>query len=276
MYVAGIDIGSATSKIVILDDDRVVVTHVIETGPESRGSAEAVMAGALKISGLTAADLKAIVATGYGRINVPFAGKIITEIACHAKGIHHVFPKVRTILDMGGQDCKAIRIDAEGNHVAFAMNDKCAAGTGRFLEVMAILMKVPLAEIGPLSLQAGEDIRISNVCAVFARSEATRHLRSGKPKADILGGLHAAIVERMFALLKRVGIEPDFAFSGGGAKNIGVVKRLEKKLGMPIYIAEDPQIIGALGAALFARELAAKDRTHTDCLQAGIRRDGET
>jgi len=259
MHVAGIDIGSATSKMVILKDDRIVAAQVIETGPESKGSAEAVAAEALKMSGLRQADLRAVVATGYGRINVPFAGRIVTEIACHARGIHHRFPKVRTILDMGGQDCKAIRVDAEGNHVAFAMNDKCAAGTGRFMEVMAALLKVPLAEIGPLSLRAKEDIQISNVCAVFARSEATRHLRSGKPKADILGGLHAAIVERMFTLVKRVGIEADFAFSGGGAKNIGVVRRLEEKLKMPISIAEEPQIIGALGAAFFARDLAAGD-----------------
>ena len=258
MYVAGIDIGSATSKAVILSDHRIMVTHLIETGPESRESAEAVMAGALKISGLGSGDLKSIVATGYGRINVPFAGSIVTEIACHAKGVHFLFPKVRTVLDMGGQDCKAIRLDAEGNHVAFVMNDKCAAGTGRFMEVMAALLKVPLDEIGPLSLQATEDIRISNVCTVFARSEATRHLRLGKSKANILGGLHAAVVERIFSLLKRVGIEADFAISGGIAKNIGVVKRLEEKIKLPAYISENPQIIGALGAALFAAELTAK------------------
>ncbi len=258
MNVAGIDIGSATSKVVILSDSGTVATHMIETGPESRGSAEAVMAGALKISGLQREDLSSIVATGYGRVNVPFAGNIITEIACHARGVHSLFPKVRTILDMGGQDCKVIRIDAQGNHVAFAMNDKCAAGTGRFMEVMATLLKVPLDEIGSLSLQATEDIKISNVCTVFARSEVTRHLRLGKPKANILGGLHAAIVERIFSLLKRVGIEADFAISGGIAKNIGVVRRLEEKIKLPIYISEEPQIIGALGAALFARELAAK------------------
>ncbi len=258
MYIAGIDIGSATSKAVILNDLQTVATHLIETGPESKGSAEAVMAGALQNSGLQREDLKFIVATGYGRINVPFAGTIVTEIACHAKGVHSLFPKVRTVLDMGGQDCKAIRLDAEGNHVAFVMNDKCAAGTGRFMEVMAALLKIPLEEIGPLSLQATEDIPISNMCTVFARSEVTRHLRLGKPKSNILGGVHAAIVERIFSLLKRVGIEADFAISGGIAKNIGVVKRLEEKVKRPAFISEDPQIIGALGAALFARELATK------------------
>ncbi len=258
IYVAGIDIGSATSKAVILNGNKTVATCLIETGPESQGSAEEVMTGVLKRGGLRREDLKYIVATGYGRINVSFAGNIMTEIACHAKGVHSLFPKARTLLDMGGQDCKAIRIDAEGNHVAFAMNDKCAAGTGRFMEVMAALLKVPLNEIGPLSLQATEDIQMSNVCTVFARSEATRHLRLGKPKADILGGVHAAIVERIFSLLKRVGIEADFAISGGIAKNIGVVRRLEEKVKLPAYISEEPQIMGALGAALFARELAAK------------------
>jgi predicted CoA-substrate-specific enzyme activase len=155
---------------------------------------------------------------------------------------------------MGGQDCKAIRIDASGNHVGFSMNDKCAAGTGRFLEVMAALLKVPLTEIGPLSLQATEETKISNICTVFARSEVSRHLRRGVPKADILGGLHAATADRVFGLLKRVGIENDFVISGGIAKNIGVVKRVEAKVGLPAHISEEPQIIGALGAAILARE----------------------
>jgi predicted CoA-substrate-specific enzyme activase len=258
MYVAGIDIGSATSKAVILKGDQTAAMYLLETGPESQGSAEEVLAGALRNGGLQREDLRYIVATGYGRINVPFADHIMTEIACHAKGIHSLFPKVRTLLDMGGQDCKAIRIDGEGNHAAFAMNDKCAAGTGRFMEVMAALLKVPLGEIGPLSLTAREEIKISNVCTVFARSEVTRHLRLGKPKADILGGVHAAMIERIFTLLKRVGMEADFAISGGIAKNIGVVRRLEAKAKLRAYISEEPQIIGALGAALFAREMVAQ------------------
>jgi len=258
MLVAGVDIGSATSKSLILDGNGIVAAHIIETGPESQESAEAAMAGALEKSRLRLEDLKYIVATGYGRINVAFAGDVITEISCHAKGVHFFFPKARTILDMGGQDCKAIRVDAEGNHVGFAMNDKCAAGTGRFLEIMASLLRVPLEEIGPLSLQATEDIQISNVCTVFARSEAARHLRRGVTKANILGGLHAATAERVFSLLKRVEIEPEFVISGGIAKNIGVVRRVEEKVGLRAHISEEPQIIGALGAALFARERAVQ------------------
>jgi len=256
MYVAGIDIGSATSKAAILNGDEVVAAHIIETGPESRGSAEHIMTETLEQCHLRLEDMSYIVATGYGRINVPFAGEVFTEIACHAKGVHYLFPKARTILDMGGQDCKAIRVDAAGNHVAFSMNDKCAAGTGRFLEIMAVLLKVPLDKIGPLSLQATEETKISNVCTVFARSEVSRHLRRGVPKANILGGLHAATADRVFNLLKRVEIETDFVISGGIAKNIGVVKRVEAKVGLPAHISEEPQIIGALGAALLAGERA--------------------
>jgi (R)-2-hydroxyacyl-CoA dehydratese activating ATPase len=256
MLVAGIDIGSATSKSVIIKDGQIVASFITRTGPESQESAEAAMAGSLKQSGIDLEEMDYVVATGYGRINVPFAGDIVTEIACHAKGVNHFFPNARTILDMGGQDCKAIQIDENGNHVAFAMNDKCAAGTGRFLEIMAQLLRVPLAEIGPLSLEATEDIKISSVCAVFAKSEAARHLRQGASKANILGGLHASIADRVYGLLKRVGIKPDFVISGGIAKNIGVVRRVEKKVGLPAYISYEPQIIGAVGAAIFAAEKA--------------------
>jgi predicted CoA-substrate-specific enzyme activase len=258
MYFAGIDIGSAASKAVILDESRMVAACTIETGPESRGTAEEVMQCVLDKAALNRSDLSYIVATGYGRVNVPLAQEIITEIACHARGVNFLFPRARTVLDMGGQDCKAIRIDEAGYHLSFAMNDKCAAGTGRFLEVMAAQLKVPLEEIGPLSLQAVEDTRISNICTVFARSEVARHLRRGTSKAAILGGLHAATADRACSLLKRVGIEPDLVISGGIAKNIGVVKRVEARVGLTAQISEDPQIIGALGAAIFAREKGLK------------------
>jgi predicted CoA-substrate-specific enzyme activase len=256
MYVAGIDIGSAATKTVVLNEKHVVASYMIETGPQSRATAEEAMSGILAQCGLSMPDLEYIVATGYGRINVPSANEIITEIACHAKGVHALFPNARTILDMGGQDCKAIRIDEKGRHIGFAMNDKCAAGTGRFLEIMAQMLKVPLNEIGPLSLEAEEDLKISNVCVVFARSEVARHLRRGVSKAQILGGLHASIADRVYGLLKRVGIEADFVISGGIGKNIGVVKRVEVKVGLPAYVSENPQIIGALGAAWFDREKA--------------------
>lgn len=253
MYTAGIDIGSATSKAVILHGDQMVAYHLVATGPESQACAQEVMAGVISKAGLRGSQIENVVATGYGRINVSFASKIVSEIACHAKGVNFLFPRSRTILDMGGQDCKAIRINASGDHVHFVMNDKCAAGTGRFLEVIAELLKIPLAEIGPLSLQAKNNINISNICTVFARSEVSRHLRQGISKADILGGVLAAQAERTFGLLRRVGIEEDFVISGGIAKNIGVVKRLEEKIGFPAFISEEPQIIGAIGAAIFAK-----------------------
>ena len=256
MYCAGIDIGSAASKAVILNHDRIVAEYLMATGPESRATARDVMNGVLSRADLDLDDLAYVVATGYGRINVPFAGEVITEIACHAKGVHALFPRARTILDMGGQDCKAIRVDERGNHVAFTMNDKCAAGTGRFLEIMAAYLRVPLSEIGPLSLEAEEDTKISNVCTVFARSEAARHLRRGVSKANILGGIHSATADRVYGLLKRVGIEADFVISGGIAKNLGVVRRVEARVGLPANISGEPQIIGALGAAYFARERA--------------------
>ena len=256
VYVAGIDIGSATSKATILADEGIVAENLIPTGPASRESADAAMAGALEHAGLTADDISVTVATGYGRINVPFADKVVTEIACHARGVHYLFPAARTVLDMGGQDCKAIRVDEAGHHVAFAMNDKCAAGTGRFFDVMSSVLKVPLMDLGPLALEAASEPAISSVCTVFARTEVTRLLRKGIPKADILGGLFEATSGRVVSLLKRVGIEADFVISGGVAKNIGMVRKIEEKVGLEACIADEPQTVGSLGASLFARELA--------------------
>lgn len=250
----GIDIGSAASKAVIVGPDRVLAYSILETGPASLGSAQAVSDSVLKKAGLDMADIAYTVATGYGRINVPFARDVVTEIACHAKGVNHLFPMARTVLDMGGQDCKAIRIDQDGNHVNFVMNDKCAAGTGRFLEIIAAKMKTPLEKIGPLSLEAEEDTKISSVCIVFAQSEVSRHLRRGAPIADILGGVHSSTADRAFGLIKRVGIEAEFVISGGIAKNIGVVRRVEDRVGLGARIAPEPQVIGALGAAIIARE----------------------
>jgi predicted CoA-substrate-specific enzyme activase len=255
VYTAGIDVGSATSKATILSGDGVVAEHLIATGPSSRESAEEAMAGALDGAGLTSDEIAAIVATGYGRINVPSADRVVTEIACHARGVHFLFPGARTVLDMGGQDCKAIRVDADGHHEAFAMNDKCAAGTGRFFDVMSSVLTVPLDELGPLAMEAASEPAISSVCTVFARTEVTRLLRRGTPKADILGGLYTATAARVVSLLKRIGIEPDFVITGGVAKNVGMVRKIEAKVGHEARIADEPQTIGSLGAALFARDL---------------------
>ncbi len=204
-------------------------------------------------------DIEYTVATGYGRVIVPFSNKNITEISCHAKGAHYFFPSVRTILDMGGQDCKAIRCDENGKVTSFLMNDKCAAGTGRAMEVMANLLQVKLEEIGPLSLEfEGEPVKISNTCIIFAKSEVLSLTREGIPISEILAGLCDGVAERVRGLIRRVGIEEDFVISGGISKNKGVVKRLEQKLGVDAHISFEPQIVGAVGAALFAKELLEK------------------
>jgi len=252
---AGIDIGSSTSKAVILEDEQILSYSIIPTGAESAGSAKRAMDQALKRTNhLSMADIGWIIATGYGKVIVPFANETVTELSCHARGANWLLPSVRTVLDMGGQDCKAIRCDDAGKLLNFAINDKCAAGTGRFLEVMATVMALPLEDIGELSLQAREEIRINGTCAVFGKSEVASLVRRGRDKRDILAGLHAAIVERVYTLLRRVGIEPDFAITGGIAKNIGVVQRMKDKVGLNALLPEEPQIVGALGAALFARD----------------------
>jgi predicted CoA-substrate-specific enzyme activase len=259
MLVAGIDIGSATTKVVILTDHSILATSIIPTGPDSAATATQAMNLALEKNRLSWRDIGFIVATGYGRIIVPFSHAVITEISCHAKGAHFLFPAARTILDMGGQDCKAIRVDERGIQSNFAMNDKCAAGTGRFLEAMARTLNLSLEELGPLSLKAQQEVEISNMCAVFAKSEVSYLVRQGLPKEDILAGLHKAISERVHALLKRVGIEPEFVITGGIAKNIAVVHNLEKRIGLTAKIPPEPQLVGALGAALFASDRAKSD-----------------
>lgn len=255
MIVAGIDIGSSSSKVVILKDESILSYSVIPTGAESANSAQMAMESALEKAGGMAMDsIGYVIATGYGRIIVPFADEDITELSCHARGAKWLFPSIKTILDMGGQDCKAIKCDEQGRLMNFVMNDKCAAGTGRFLEVLSEVLSLPLSSIGGLSLQATKEVKINSTCAVFAKSEVSALVREGKDKSDILAGLHAAIVNRVFVLLRRVGIEKDFAITGGIAKNIGVVKKLEQKAGVTALIPEEPQIIGALGAALYARD----------------------
>jgi benzoyl-CoA reductase subunit A len=200
-----------------------------------------------------------VVSTGYGRIVVPFAQKNVSEISCHARGASFLEPSTRTILDMGGQDCKAIRCDERGKVSSFMMNDKCAAGAGRSMGIMSDLVGVPLEQIGPLSLEATSGgVPISSTCVVFARSEVLGYLRDGVSRAEILAGACDALVKRVSGLLKKVGVEPEFVISGGIAKNVGVVRRLEERFGVQAKICFEPQIVGALGAALFARDLAAK------------------
>ncbi|MBN1614534.1 MAG: 2-hydroxyglutaryl-CoA dehydratase [Deltaproteobacteria bacterium] len=256
MIIGGVDVGSRTTCALILKDNDILSYGLINTGAQSALTSRRSMDEALKRASLKIEDLTYIVGSGYGRFLVPFAHEIVTEIWCHARGAHWYFPSVRTILDMGGQDCKGIRVGPKGDHVNFAMNDKCAAGTGRFLEVMAEILGYRLDDIGELSLQSKKEIKISSTCAVFAKSEVAAMVRRGEDRIDILAGLHEAIAVRTYNLLKRVGIEKDFVITGGIAKNIGVVRKLEEKVGLTALIPEEPQIVGALGAALLAREKA--------------------
>lgn len=261
MKTAGIDIGSLTGKALILEDNNIISWSLIPTNPDVNVTVENAIYAALEKAHLSISDMDYVVSTGYGRLTVPFAQGNITEISCHAKGAHWFFPEVRTILDMGGQDCKAIRCDDTGKVTNFAMNDKCAAGAGRYMEVMAELLQLPLDDMGQLSLEIVEaEVPISSTCVVFAKSEALSNLRRGKNKNDILAGVCEALVTRVYSLMKRVGIEQEFVISGGIAKNIGVVKRLTDKTGLTPQIAFEPQIVGALGAALFAREMLERER----------------
>ena len=255
--VAGIDIGSLSANAVIMKKGQILSSATILTQADSVETAQEVMHGALEECGLRLDDIQCVVSTGYGRVNVPFALKNITEISCHAMGNWWLFRDVRTILDMGGQDCKAIRCGEGGNVTNFAMNEKCAAGTGRYLERIAQLLKVPLDEIGARSLQPVEGAaEINSTCTLFAEFDIVKLLRQGKHVNDILAGASDALTKRIVPLLDHIGVVPAFAISGGIAKNIGMVTRVEEKLGIKAHIAPDPQIVGALGAAIFANGIA--------------------
>jgi len=254
VIVAGIDIGSRAAKAVILEDKSILSSAICDTGPESVKASYTVMEEALKGARISLNDIQYTVATGYGRVLVPFANKNISEISCHAKGINWYFPSVRTILDMGGQDCKAINCNDTGMVTNFVMNDKCAGGTGRFLEMIAEVLNTPLEKIGDLSLESKNTIPFNTICAVFAKSEAIVNLRKGVAKSDILAGLHEAIAIRCLNLLKHISIEKDFSITGGIAKNKGMVEKLAENVRLQPLLCEDPQLVGALGAALFAQE----------------------
>jgi predicted CoA-substrate-specific enzyme activase len=212
---------------------------------------------ALREAKIQKEELLGIVTTGYGRASFPLADKRITEITCHARGAFFVHPETRTVIDIGGQDSKVIRLDGQGRNVDFQMNDKCAAGTGRFLEVMAHALEVNLEDLGRLSRSATRTIQISSTCTVFAESEVVSLIAENQPKEVIIRGLHDAIADRLLGLVHRLGIEEQVALTGGVAKNEGVVHALEERLGVKLFVPPEPQIIGALGAALVARDLAS-------------------
>ncbi len=262
MPFAGIDIGSTMTKVAIVDSNGIVLASLIgPTGAEHRHLALKVMDEAMKKAGLTFEQLDFIVSTGYGRINVPFNDKQITEITCHARSIRELFPTVRIIIDIGGQDSKGIKLDTEGKVMNFIMNDKCAAGAGRFLEVIAETLGIKLTEMGELSLKAKEYVKISNTCTVFAEHEVTTRLAEGATIPEIVAGLHEAFAGRVVNMVRNLGIEKDVVVTGGGAKNIGLVKAIEEKVGFPVLVPPEPLLTGALGAALMGKDFVARGVT---------------
>ncbi len=260
---AGVDVGSVSSQAVVMVDGQLFCYGNTRTGSNSPDSAINAMNMALEGTGLTIDDLMYTVGTGYGRVNVPFGQRAITEIACHGRGANFMYgPSIRTVLDMGGQDCKAIHVDEKGKVTNFLMNDKCAAGTGRGMEVFADLLGVSINDVGDLSLQVEEEPEpVSSTCVVFAKSEASGLLRAGWPKEKVLAAYSSAMAHRVVGLLERIGMEPEFGITGGIAKNKGVVVRLENELGVKALESKyDTQIAGALGAALFAEALIKKGK----------------
>ena len=263
VITAGVDVGSVSSQAVVMIDGALYCYGNMRTGSESPSSANAVMQFALENTDLRQENIHYCIGTGYGRVNVPMADRTVTEIACHAKGAHFIYgPTVRTVLDVGGQDIKAIRCDKNGKVINFIMNDKCAAGTGRGMEVFADLLSVPIGDVGARSFQvAKQPPPVSCTCVVYAKSEALKLLRKGLTTNEVLAAYCAAMAERMFSLLARVGIEPAFAVTGGMAKNKGVIDRLTKKLSLePLLTAYDTQLAGAIGAALFGQALVLQGK----------------
>lgn len=252
---AGVDVGSTQTKAVVIDGDgRIVARCLVDTGANVTEAAQKAFDAACAAEGLDPAGVRYVVGTGYGRYRVTFGDKQVTEISCHGRGAVHMFPGTRTVIDMGGQDSKAIRVGADGDIVDFCMNDKCAAGTGRFLGAAAKALGMTLDDLGPTALRAAKSVRISTTCTVFAESEVLSWLGKGRSVEDILWGVHKSIATRSFGLLRRVGILDQITFTGGVARNAGMVKALEEALGKTLNVSEDSHFMGALGAALFARD----------------------
>ena len=261
-YAAGVDVGSTQTKAIILDEDRRIVGRaLVDTGANVVRAAENAYRTALDNSGIYEEDVAFVVGTGYGRYKVTFGDIQITEISCHARGAVHMFPGTHTVLDMGGQDTKAIRVSPNGDVIDFVMNDKCAAGTGRFLQYAAMALDLPLSEIGAIALKAQRPVKISTTCTVFAETEVLSWLAKGKKIEDILMGVHRSIATRSIGLLRRVGIEEEVTFTGGVAKNVGMVAVLQEMLGFPLNVSEESHYMGALGAALFAMDRIMASRT---------------
>lgn len=253
MWFAGVDVGAATAKTVIIGNGEILSYSIMPTGHNVVQTTEKVTKEALEKANLSISEISYIISTGYARNAVSFANKAVTEIICHAKGANFLIPETRAIIDIGGQDSKAIGVDERGNVTDFVMNDKCAAGTGRFLEVMAGVLDLELEELGAISLTSKNPCHISSTCTIFAESEMVSLRAEGKSREDLVAGIHKAVASRVVVMGSHIKFKKETVFTGGVAKNIGVKKVLEEMIGFDILVPEEPQIIGALGAALVAK-----------------------
>jgi predicted CoA-substrate-specific enzyme activase len=254
MYTAGVDVGAITAKAAIFDDGELLATALILAGYDRAAAALQVLEQALAQAGLTREQVSSLVATGYGRVQVPGADRTVTEITCHARGAHYLCPDVHTVIDIGGQDSKGIAVGPGGKVLDFVMNDKCAAGTGRFLEVMAHALEVDLADFGTLALSAPHRAKISSTCTVFAESEVITHLATGTPRPEIIAGIHEAIAARVATMVGRIPVRDSVVLTGGVGRNAGVARMLEERLGHTVFVPEQAQLAGAIGAALIAQQ----------------------
>ncbi|HOI73217.1 MAG TPA: acyl-CoA dehydratase activase [Syntrophales bacterium] len=252
MLTVGIDVGSISTKAALLEDGRFIRGRIAFTGYNAEAAGRRIYEEILRESGLAEDAVGGIVATGYGRKSVSFAGRAVTEILCHAAGARFLDPETRSVVDIGGQDSKAIVLEADGRVKTFAMNDKCAAGTGRFLEVMARALEVDLERFGALSLQAESPARISSLCTVFAESEVISLIARGEQRENIVAGIHESIGSRVSAMARRLGMVPPVMMTGGVARNTGVVQALGKALDLTLRVSPQAQLTGAIGAAVLA------------------------
>ena len=264
-YAAGVDVGSTQTKAVVLDETkRIVGRALIDTGANVVRAAQSAFQEALADGKLREEEVEYVVGTGYGRYKVTFGNTQVTEISCHGRGAIQMFPNTRTVVDMGGQDTKAIRVAPNGEIVDFCMNDKCAAGTGRFLGAASSALDIPLDQLGPTALRGERPVKISTTCTVFAESEVLSWLGKGKKIEDILLGVHQSIASRSVGLLRRVGIEDEVTFTGGVAKNLAMVEALNERLGLTVNVSEESHFMGAVGAAIFALDRIMASRAPAD------------
>src|SRR5574341_990770 len=269
-YAAGVDVGSTQTKAVVIDSARRIVARALtETGANVTRAAEQAFQQALAAADVREEEVEYVVGTGYGRYKVTFGNTQVTEISCHGRGAVQMFPNTRTVIDMGGQDTKAIRVSPAGEIVDFCMNDKCAAGTGRFLGAASAALNIPLEGLGPAALRGERPVKISTTCTVFAESEILSWLGKGRKIEDILLGVHQSIATRSVGLLRRVGVEEQVTFTGGVARNIAMIAALNEKLGLEVNVSEESHFMGALGAALFALDHILASRVPASNARSG-------